>query len=236
LVIGDRNGATNTTADGLFKISAGDLNIAAPTPTWPLALSIAPNGTGEFRVVGDDATVDVTGDFGITTTANGNGKLAFEFENGDLLSTINVVGVATFGAGSILALDTTNASPTQTSYDLLTATSIVNSGLTLSAPANWNFEIVAGGGGQILRAIQTGPPVLTGDYNQNGVVDGADYVIWRKTNVNGAQGYTDWRANFGNSSPGSGLGSSQAVPEPTSALLIVVMAALGGGLSRRRVR
>ncbi|HEX2475880.1 MAG TPA: PEP-CTERM sorting domain-containing protein [Lacipirellulaceae bacterium] len=37
---------------------------------------------------------------------------------------------------------------------------------------------------------------LTGDYNGNGKVDAADYVVWRKTNINGQQGYNDWRANF----------------------------------------
>jgi hypothetical protein len=39
---------------------------------------------------------------------------------------------------------------------------------------------------------------LTGDYNGNGEVDAADYVVWRKTNINGQQGYDDWRANFDN--------------------------------------
>jgi hypothetical protein len=39
---------------------------------------------------------------------------------------------------------------------------------------------------------------LTGDYNGDGEVDAADYVVWRTTNINGQQGYNDWRANFGN--------------------------------------
>jgi hypothetical protein len=39
---------------------------------------------------------------------------------------------------------------------------------------------------------------LTGDYNGDGKVDAADYVVWRKTNINGQQGYNDWRANFNN--------------------------------------
>jgi hypothetical protein len=38
---------------------------------------------------------------------------------------------------------------------------------------------------------------VVGDYNQNGAVDAADYVVWRDTNINGAQGYADWRTNFG---------------------------------------
>jgi hypothetical protein len=235
LVIGSRESATATTANGLYKISAGDLNINAPTPTWPLALNIAPNGTGEFRVVGDDATIDVTGDFNISNTANGAGTLAFELETGDLLSQINVVGAATFGANSILAFDTTNASPTQTTYNLLTATSIVNSGLTYSGPTGWSLQVVTGGSGQILQLTQSGPVGVQGDYNNNGVVDAADYVVWRnggplQNEVNGvtpgsvtSEDYDAWRARLGNNS-GSGAGTA-AVPEPMSAGLFVLFTA-----------
>jgi hypothetical protein len=61
--------------------------------------------------------------------------------------------------------------------------------------------------------LQTATPVQFGDYNGNGVVDGADYVMWRNTlgtNVSpftGADGngdgvvgqgdYNVWRAHFG---------------------------------------
>jgi hypothetical protein len=56
---------------------------------------------------------------------------------------------------------------------------------------------------------------LDGDYNDDGKVDAADYVVWRKSNINGAQGYTDWRTNFGRTS-GSGSGLGTAVPEPAT--------------------
>ena len=42
------------------------------------------------------------------------------------------------------------------------------------------------------------PAPALGDYNNDGKVDAADYVSWRKTNINGAPGYTDWRSNYGN--------------------------------------
>jgi hypothetical protein len=64
---------------------------------------------------------------------------------------------------------------------------------------------------------------IPGDHNKDGAVNAADYVVWRKTNIDGAQGYNDWRTNFGRTSgSGSSLGSSSAVPEPTSALLAIV--------------
>ena len=42
-------------------------------------------------------------------------------------------------------------------------------------------------------------PALAGDYNEDGIVDAADYVVWRKglgTIYIQAQ-YDVWRANFG---------------------------------------
>ena len=73
---------------------------------------------------------------------------------------------------------------------------------------------------------------VPGDYNNNGTVDAADYVAWRKGStlanevdnpgtVNLAD-YTEWRARFGNpAGSGSGLGAG-AVPEPASALLALL--------------
>jgi hypothetical protein len=60
---------------------------------------------------------------------------------------------------------------------------------------------------------------LDGDYNGDGSVDAADYVVWRK-NDGTPGGYDTWRMNFGSSS-GSGAGSAvTAVPEPASVLLL----------------
>jgi hypothetical protein len=86
-------------------------------------------------------------------------------------------------------------------------------------------------------------PGVPGDYNGNGVVDMADYVLWRnggplqnEVNTVGtvdASDYTAWRARFGNTSgSGSGLGSAK-VPEPTS-MCFMLMAVVGGWLARRR--
>ncbi|HEY3392044.1 MAG TPA: LamG-like jellyroll fold domain-containing protein, partial [Lacipirellulaceae bacterium] len=57
---------------------------------------------------------------------------------------------------------------------------------------------------------------IPGDYNQNGRVDAADYVLWRKNPAafgGTPAGYNTWRTNFGRTS-GSGAGSATAVPEP----------------------
>lgn len=88
-------------------------------------------------------------------------------------------------------------------------------------------------------------PSLVGDYNNNGKVDAADYVVWRN-NINttnvlpndptggtiGPAQFNAWRAHFGATS-GSGFGAGAAVPEPMAASL-VVLAAAAGWLMRRR--
>lgn len=83
-----------------------------------------------------------------------------------------------------------------------------------------------------------------GDYNGDGIVDAADYVIWRNNlgasvtpgtgadgNLNGVideSDYVIWKNNFGNMfPPGSLTGlSPQAVPEPKSLVFCVVLLGL----------
>jgi hypothetical protein len=75
-------------------------------------------------------------------------------------------------------------------------------------------------------------PTLQGDYNTDGVVDAADYVVWRKTNINGPAGYDTWRTNFGRTAgSGAALAGAASVPEPASVVLI--LAAFLLGFSRR---
>ncbi len=80
---------------------------------------------------------------------------------------------------------------------------------------------------------------VDGDYNNNGVVDAADYVLWRDGGplqndpTPGVQpaDYNLWKANFGKT-PGSGS-SLAAVPEPATAILMFSVV-VGGLLMRRR--
>jgi endonuclease/exonuclease/phosphatase family metal-dependent hydrolase len=81
---------------------------------------------------------------------------------------------------------------------------------------------------------------LPGDFNQDGNVDAADYVVWRKSDGTPAS-YDKWRANFGASlGPGSGSAGyghrdsgpgasaeplSSAIPEPSAICLCALAAA-----------
>jgi len=146
--------AAATAADGLYEISGGDLTAAG--------LQIAPEGTGLFRVVGDDGTIDINGNFSSGNTADGIGTLEFKLQAGESLSVIDVSGTATFASGTFLVLDSSIASPTQNVYDLLTATSITTTGLQFTGPENWDFRVVDGGNGKILQAYLVPEPSALG--------------------------------------------------------------------------
>jgi hypothetical protein len=68
-------------------------------------------------------------------------------------------------------------------------------------------------------------PTLEGDYNSNGIVDAADYVVWRDTDGSNPSGFDTWRANFG-ATAGSGGSLSgfgiATVPEPSCLLVLSV--------------
>jgi hypothetical protein len=75
---------------------------------------------------------------------------------------------------------------------------------------------------------------FAGDFNSDGTVDAADYVVWRKSDGTPA-GYDLWRAHFGEP-VGNGAGAaaeSAAVPEPAT-LVLLMCAAAGWCLRRRR--
>jgi hypothetical protein len=76
-----------------------------------------------------------------------------------------------------------------------------------------------------------------GDYNNDGKVDAADYVVWRKDPAGHGgdpAGYDTWRANFGATSAGTGSAlESGTVPELASFGLAILALGLTGGLRKR---
>jgi autotransporter-associated beta strand protein len=114
-----------------------------------------------------------------------------------------------------------------------------------------------GSGAQFTSSLITGtgwlqvstyiPSFLIGDYDSDGVVDGGDYVVWRRnvglstianrdpanTGPVGTADFNSWRSHIGQIA-GAGAGSSlAAVPEPASLMTVVVLMAL---LTLRRQR
>jgi hypothetical protein len=94
-----------------------------------------------------------------------------------------------------------------------------------------DYEDVSDGSFSIATVIG-----LAGDFNNDGTVDAADYVVWRK-NPGGIYAQADfntWRANFGETI-GNGSAVNIAVPEPAS-ILLLMSAAVAGFIRRRTFR
>jgi hypothetical protein len=94
-------------------------------------------------------------------------------------------------------------------------------------------------------------PGVDGDYNNNGIVDAADYVVWRKrlnqdvTLPNDTTpgtvrqiDYGVWRTNYGKGVAGSGAGGALfvggEVPEPAGCVLAAMAAIVSCSVRRRR--
>jgi autotransporter-associated beta strand protein len=92
--------------------------------------------------------------------------------------------------------------------------------------------------------------LLVGDYNDDQVVDAADYTVWRNhlgestvlpndrtPGMVTSEDYDDWKANFGATSAGAGAANGAfAVPEPFSAASILLALPACARESRRRRR
>jgi hypothetical protein len=117
---------------------------------------------------------------------------------------------------------------------------------TLTIPINSSVSIPAGDGfvnltltGQLVAAA----PILLGDYNEDGSVDAADYVIWRKglgTLFTQAD-YDVWSANYGQTAGSGGsaisitgaVRQSSAAPEPSGIVLLIASSFFYGAVRRR---
>jgi autotransporter-associated beta strand protein len=122
----------------------------------------------------------------------------------------------------------------------------------VGSAAQFTTPLLTGTG--LLQIVNYVPSFLAGDYNSNGIVDIADYDVWRQSygnativnrdlNITGPVGASDfivWRRHLGDmvsSGTGSGLSNVEAaVPEPTTAIAVLVATSLAGLAHRPRRR
>jgi hypothetical protein len=98
------------------------------------------------------------------------------------------------------------------------------------------IDVLTPGGGYISDSGHIyALPGLAGDYNQDGIVDAADYTVWRDTlssttnltadgNGNGlidTGDYDVWKMHFGQTA-GSGSGGAAGVPEPSGLWMLII--------------
>jgi T5SS/PEP-CTERM-associated repeat protein len=144
-----------------------------------------------------------------------------------------------------LDVDLLSFTPTPgNTFQIISATSAMNgtfSNVLLPTLSNANWQLIYNPTSVRLQVA------LPGDYNFDGTIDAADYVVWRKTlgqtgfglaadgNANNEVDQLDynvWRAHFGQpAGSGAAASANAAVPEPATSVLLMLAAA---GLCLRR--
>jgi hypothetical protein len=183
----------------------------------PITLESA-NFAGRNFVAGVTSSalpLDSGGHFDLSS-ANVNfasGNLAYHDSSGNLIGTLDIAGKS-----SALSGTGTLSSVTQTGNTTATLTVPVDSTFEFSPQSGVTIDFTLTG--QLVGTV-TFAAGLSGDFNSDGKVDAADYVVWSngvlvaKTTAN----YNLWRVNFG-AHAGSGAASSfAAVPEASAAAL-----------------
>ncbi len=223
-------GGSTARPDAVWRI--GDLNtdsqfdgiIVDNAATAPDSLShVLKVGTGKLTLTGLSS---YTGD---TTVQNGELSVtnAFFADTSDLfVGSTGILDLDYIGSDSIDSLYFGNVPQSPGIYG------------AIGSGAQFQVPYLTGGG--TLSVTTLGG--LPGDYNDDGVVDAADYTVWRdggplqnETATKGvvdAADYTAWAGNYGaTSSPSNSL----AVPEPAAAvsLLVGLTLTLAGRRARR---
>ena len=231
----------NNTYTGGTTITAGTVLVnnllGSGTGTGPVTINptavLGGNGTVLGNVTNSGSTtpgssvgtLHVGGSY--TQTAAGN----LNIELASLASYDKLILGGTATLAGTLSVSLTNGFVPQAGnmFDIVTATGFGGTQFTTT-----NLPALSG---SLAWSVNYGPSLVTlavttpGDFNNNGKVDGADYVVWRKGLGTTFQqsDYGVWRSNFG--TPGAAAAAS--VPEP-AACSLVGLAALTL-LARRRL-
>ncbi len=173
--------------------------------------------------------------FGGNVHLGGSANLEIELAGttaGTEFDTLDIAGIASLGGTLTVALLDNFMPSLGDSFEIVSAVGGISGTFgtealpSLTGNLTWNVVYNANSVSLIV--------LLPGDYNGNGIVDAADYTVWRKNpgGVYTSDDYNTWRAHFGQTA-GSGAGSSAnaAVPEPTAFVLLILAAA---GLFLRR--
>ena len=158
-----------------------------------------------------------------------SGSLAIELASAALSDTLVVDGDAMLGGALDVSLLDGFTPVAGDHWQIITA-----AGISGEFAAVTDGYSVQQQGGNLLLYFGPAPPLgLAGDYNDDGVVDAADYTLWRDALASGgtllnetaslgivdAADYDAWKANFG-AHGGKGGGALGSVPEPSCGSLL----------------
>jgi autotransporter-associated beta strand protein len=240
LVFNNSGGAANLTSNqGSHTIAtdvqlATDLNAAINSGIFTISGHVSGSG-GLFKSGAGALSLTATGSYAGNTTVQA-GKLAITYRG--LTDTADVL----LSNGATLALNFTGSPDVIDSLFLNGISQPVGTWGAIGSGAEFTSSLLAGPG--LLQIATYVPSPLVGDYNSNGVVDAADYVVWRRSvgatsipNRNpansGPVGQADfdfWRGHLGQivgSGSGSGVSATTtALPEPATMPLMLIVGML----------
>jgi autotransporter-associated beta strand protein len=245
---GDYAYGGNITGTGtLAKTGAAKQILAGNNSLGPVSVtagSLLFNGTSNTGAVtvGAGATLGGTGSLSGAVTINSGGHLApgasiesldvgslfilggsqldFELGAGGAADRVNVAGVLNLGGGTLNVANSGGA--TIGTYTLFDYGSLVGNVSSLGAPTGLSqFKLRLEDTGSEINLIVS----MFGDFNSDGLVDSADYNVWRKglgTTYTEAD-YEEWRAHYGDTAAGlsAAAGSAGAIPEPAAVFMLL---------------
>ena len=196
------------TSGGSFGFTSGTLHAQT-------ILGSVNNQAGALSPGSSAGSTAIAGDY----TQQSAGKLEIEIGGttpATMFDTISVTGNAVVaGLVDVSLISGFVPTPGQI-FTVLTAGSVTHDGLTLGGPAASSFYLLVGPSSVALQAAG-----LPGDFNFDGAVDAADYVVWRKGLGYLPLHYDLWRNHFGAPNGGGSGSAISAVPEPAAGCLIV---------------
>jgi hypothetical protein len=228
LVVNDAVGEN----EGLLALDSGKITLVGQSYENAIAGEIRGRGTLDVSqtaftnrgLIAPDGTLNVLGDF----TQAGIGLLQLDVTS-DAAATSDRLAIA--GAAALagsLALNHVGAAPPGigNTWTLLTATEGVTGAFAVSAP--WlpsNLALRLEHPMNMVKATLV--ERIAGDFNADGAVNAADYVVWRKTDGT-TTGYNTWRTNFARMAPAppgpsGATGSASAIPEPATLVILIAM-------------
>lgn len=242
----------NTTGSGVgtgdVTLSGGNTILGGTgfigTPSSPVNVTIGGSNLNPGSLnLSDDAgnqpslpgTLTIFGDL----TFTGAGKVNMDLTNSGY-DKIVTTGTVTLGATATLNLPASFLPSPHQPFTLIdnqgpnpiggVFNNFAEGGSIMFGSQEYRLTYLGGDGNDLVLA-----PLLAGvlgDYNGNGVVDAADYIMWRKggpllnqvddPQVVNAQDYVEWKARFGNPSGSGALANVAAVPEPGAGWLALI--------------